>query len=120
MAKKEKQTAPAEKIALYEKLIATTPELERKGDTIPYTSHNGNMFSYLSKDGVMALRLDEKTREEFIKKHKAKLMEAYGIVQKEYVAVPDALLKKTSELKKYLAKSYAYVQTLKAKPTKKK
>jgi hypothetical protein len=39
---------------------------------------------------------------------------------KEYVAVPDALLKKTSELRKYLAMSYEYAQTLKAKPTKKK
>ncbi len=38
---------------------------------------------------------------------------------KEYVAVPDALLKKTRELQKYLELSYAYAKTLKPKPTKK-
>ena len=37
----------------------------------------------------------------------------------EYVAVPDALLKKTKELQKYLQVSYEYALTLKAKPTKK-
>ena len=38
----------------------------------------------------------------------------------EYVAVPDALLKNTKELNKYLAVSYEYARTLKPKPTKKK
>ncbi|MGA7558020.1 MAG: hypothetical protein WCF61_12460 [Terriglobales bacterium] len=38
---------------------------------------------------------------------------------KEYVAVPDALLKNTKELQKYLEFSYEYVQTLQPKPTKK-
>ncbi len=38
---------------------------------------------------------------------------------KEYVAVPDALLKKTSELAKYLDLSYEYAKTLKPKPSKK-
>jgi hypothetical protein len=35
-------------------------------------------------------------------------------------AVPDALLKNTKELQKYLELSYAYVKTLKPKATKKK
>jgi len=48
------------------------------------------------------------------------LHEAYGIVQKEYVTVPDALLAKTNELKKYLDVSYEYVKSLKPKPTTKK
>ena len=39
---------------------------------------------------------------------------------KEYVEVPDALLEKTRELKKYFDLSYAYVGSLKPKPTKKK
>lgn len=38
---------PAEKIALYEKLLATIPGIERKGATMPYTSLNGNMFSFI-------------------------------------------------------------------------
>ncbi|MGD0224837.1 MAG: hypothetical protein ABSF71_21115 [Terriglobia bacterium] len=39
---------------------------------------------------------------------------------KEYVAVPDALLRNTTELQKYLALSYAYVKTLKPETAKKK
>ncbi len=39
---------------------------------------------------------------------------------KEYVTVPDSLLKNTKELQKYLEASYQYAQTLKPKPTKKR
>ena len=121
MSAKKKSPIPAEKVELYEKLLATIPEIERKGADNPYTSLNGNMFSLLlSPEGRMALRLPEDEREQFLKKHKTKLFEAYGTVMKEYVAVPDSLLKKTRELQKYLGLSYAYAMTLKPKPTKKK
>jgi hypothetical protein len=69
----KKASAPADKVKLYEKLVATIPEVQRKGATHPYTALNGNMFSYLHPSGSMA----------------------YGAVQKEYVTVPDALLKNT-------------------------
>jgi hypothetical protein len=118
MATKSKPSPPpADKIALYEKVVAQFPEVERKGDNVPYTSLNGNMFSYLHKDGIMALRLPEKAREDFLKEHKAKLMEAYGIVQKEYVAVPAKLLADSKAMRKYFAFSYEYVKSLKPKPT---
>jgi hypothetical protein len=115
---KELAAAPAATVALYEKLIATNPQVERKGATIPYTSLNGHMFSMLTKAGKVALRLPEDAREAFLKKYKTKLCEQYGVVQKEYVEVPDALLAKTRELKKYFDISFAYVSTLKPKPTK--
>jgi len=108
-----------ETIALYDKLIATHPEIERKGAANPYTSLNGNMFTMLSPSGVMALRLPEDEREKFLKKHKAKLFEAYGAVMKEYVAVPESLLRNTTEMKKYLSVSYDYAKTLKPKATSK-
>jgi hypothetical protein len=38
---------------------------------------------------------------------------------KEYAEVPDALLEHTSDLSKYVEMSYAYVGSLKPKPTKK-
>jgi hypothetical protein len=113
-------SANADNLALYEKLIATNPNIERKGATHPYTSLNGNMFSYLHPSGRLALRLPVEEREQFLKKYKATLFEAYGVVQKEYVTVPDALLKNTKELRKYFDLSYRYVQTLKPKPSPKK
>ena len=111
---------PTDKLELYEKLVATIPGVPRKGAAVPYTSVNGHMFSYLSKRGTLSLRLPEQTREEFLKKYKTTLTKQYGIVQKEYVEVPDALLKKTSELKKYFALSFSYVSSLKPKPTTRK
>jgi hypothetical protein len=39
---------------------------------------------------------------------------------KENVTVPDSLLKKTNELRKYFEISCAYIKTSKPKPTKKK
>jgi TfoX/Sxy family transcriptional regulator of competence genes len=117
---KPARTAPSEKLALYEKLVATNPKVERKGDTIPYTSLNGHMFSYLSKEGKLALRLPPEDREAFLQKYKARLCEAYGRVQPEYVEVPDSLLASTRELKKFFDSSYEYVSSLKAKPITKK
>jgi len=106
---------------LYEKLVATNPSVERKGATVPYTSLNGHMFSYLSKEGKLVLRLPATEREAFLKKYKAKLCDAYGVVQPEYVEVPDSLLESTRELKKHFDCSYAYVGSLKPKaPTRKK
>jgi len=55
------------------------------------------MFSYLSKQAGAAAAVRE--RDAFLKKYKAKLCEAYGIVQAEYVEVPDSLLSSTRELK---------------------
>jgi hypothetical protein len=119
MAKKKLVASPNEE--LYDKLIATHPEIERKGAANPYTSLNGHMFSLLlGPEGVMALRLPEDEREKFLKKYNTKLYEAYGAVMKEYVTVPGALLKNTRTLEKYLAISYGYVRTLKPKATAKK
>lgn len=117
--KKEEKAIPADKLALYDKLIKTHPDIERKGIKLPYTSFNGNMFTFLSEAGVLAIRLPKEEREAFLKKYATTLMESHGAVMKEYVAVPDTLLKNTKELKRYLDISYEYVKTLKPKPQKK-
>ena len=91
----------AASLALYEKLVATNPKVERKGATMPYTSLNGHMFSLLTREGWLAIRLPSDVREAFLKKYKTKLCVQYGTVMKEYVEVPDALLSKTTELRKY-------------------
>ncbi len=107
----------AAKLELYERLVATNPSVERKGATTPYTSRNGHMFSFMTKTGTLALRLLAEKREAFLRRHKTKLCEQHGTVMKEYVEVPDALLRKTRELKRVFDVSYAYVSALKPKPT---
>jgi hypothetical protein len=111
---KKSKIAPAT-LELYEKLIATNPEIERKGDVHPYTSVNGHMFTYLDQTGTLGMRLPQDELEAFLKKYKTKLFESYGVVKKDYATVPDSLLKNTKELKKYLQISYRYTKTLKPK-----
>jgi hypothetical protein len=121
MSGRKKSSAPDDRLAYYEKLImAANPAIERKGATHPYTSLNGHMFSYLHPSGAMALRLPGADRARFLKKYNTTLFEAYGIVQKEYVRVPDELLARTKELLEYFEASYRYVGALKPKPGKKK
>jgi hypothetical protein len=112
--------APPEQVAHYERLLATLPAFQRKGAAMPYTSLNGNMFTILGADGVMGLRLSPSDREAFVAAHGAGLYEAYGAVMKEYAAVPPALLADTAALAPWLAKSWAYAQTLKPKATTRK
>ena len=111
---------PQDKIDLYDQLIASNPDIERKGVSNPYTSVNGHMFTHLGKTGSLGIRLPKEEREAFLEKFNTSLYESYGAIMKEYVTVPDDLLENTQELKGYLEISYAYTKSLKPKPTKKK
>jgi hypothetical protein len=70
MASTKTSNIPAAKLELYEKLVATIPAIERKGDVHPYTSANGHMFSYLDQSGAMGLRLPKDEVESFLEKYK--------------------------------------------------
>jgi hypothetical protein len=107
------------KLNLFRQLVKTNPDIELKGATVPYTSVHGHMFSYLEKDGSFGLRLPEKEREEFLRIYKTILFVSYGRVKKEFVLVPDVLLKNTEELKPFFDLSYDYVKSLNPKSSKK-
>src|SRR5579863_7054366 len=114
-AKQAQSNIPQEKIELYNKLVATNPAIERKGATVPYTSYNGHMFSYLEKDGSLGLRLPPDVLEIFLKKYKTTLFKSYGIIKKEFALVPDELFKNTKELKPFFNISFEFVRSLKPK-----
>jgi hypothetical protein len=112
---KSKCSISAETLELYEKLVATNPEVERKGAAVPYTSANGTMFSFLTAQGTLALRLPPDQLEPFFKKFKTTHPVAYGKVMKDWAAVPDSLLPKTKELKKYFDLSFQHAVNNKSK-----
>jgi hypothetical protein len=111
----KKSKIPPAQLDLYEKLIATIPAIERKGAVHPYTSLNGHMFTYLDQTGTLGIRLAPDQVESFLKKYKTTMFESYGVVKKDWVTVPDSLLKNTKDLKKYLEASLAHAKTLKSK-----
>ena len=116
MAKSE---ATEQTLQLYEDLLASVG-LEQKGKNMPYTSMNGNMYSFVAKEGYVAIRLSELDKDEFMKKYNAGPAISYGATMRGYVHVPDKLLKNTEELSVYMKKSIEFAKTLKPKATKKK
>ena len=112
---KPKSSIPAGTLALYEKLVAANPYVERKGATVPYTSTNGTMFSFLTATGTLALRLPPDQLEPFFKKFDTTHPIAYGKVMKDWAAVPDSLLAKTPELRKYFDLSFQHARDKKSK-----
>ena len=114
-----KTEIPPEALERYDHLIHERPHLERKGVGLPYTSVNGHMFTFLSAEGVLGLRLPTEQREEFLKKWDTSLFVAHGAVLKEYVVVPDELFRNTGEVLKYVDLSYRYAVGLKPKKPRK-
>lgn len=117
--KKAKSNIPPKKLEQYKKMINAFPSIEMKGATMPYTSINGHMFSFLDKEGMLGLRLPKEERAKFIDEHKTTLCEAHGTVLKEYVLVPDDLFVVIKKVEKYFSISIEYVTNLKPKSTKK-
>lgn len=107
-------------LAQFEKLVATIPNLERKGKTMPYTSVNGHMFSFLDKEGQLSIRLPEDVRNAFIAQYNTALSIQHGRVMKEYTLVPEKLLHDIQALASFFLASHAYTSSLKPKPSKKK
>ena len=114
-ASKKKDYPNEELLERYENLIAEFPKVERKGKTMPYTSVNGHMFSFLDKEGRLSLRLKENMRNELIEKYKAELSVQHGRIMKEYLIIPKILLGNFKDLKGYFKASYDYTCSLKPK-----
>lgn len=108
---------PPAQLAYYERLIDSTPGIVRKGVTLPYTSRNGHMFSFLDASGSMAMRLPPDARQDFIARYESSLAVQHGHTMKEYVVVPVSLLERTNELAPWLARSHDWIGTLKPKST---
>ena len=113
-----KSAATEETLQLYANLLASIG-LEQKGKNMPYTSMNGNMYSFVAKEGYVGIRLGKNDFDEFIRKYGAKQAISYGAKMHEYVHVPEEVLKQTDVLSVYMQKSHEYAKTLKPKPTKK-
>jgi len=104
--------------SLYIKLMSSDPRAELRGKALGYTSMNGHMYSFITKEqDAVALRLPKEEREAFLKKYRTTLVEQYGVVMKEYVRISPRLLAKTRELAAYVTSSVDYIASLKPKPT---
>jgi len=105
-------------INLYNDMLASIPEAVRKGKTTPYTSMNGNMYSFVSKEGEIALRFGKEDLEKFVKEYNTKDCIQYGAVMRGYAEIPESVYSNKTELERYFRLSFENATTLKPKPTK--
>ena len=109
---KAKYLGPADRLALYEGLVASVEGVERKGAANPYTSRNGYMTSFIDKEGEVSIRLDTAEREKFIQQYESRISVQYGKNMPEFVVVPDDLLERPDEIGPWFALSWEWVGTL--------
>ena len=119
-AKKSETSAYGNRDALtrYENLVAKFG-VERKGAKNPYTSINGNMFSFLTPEGDLAVRLSDADRAAFTKKFGERPCIQYGAVMREYVQLPSEVFHNARSASSWFKKSVEYSRALKPKATKK-
>lgn len=86
-----------------------------KGAKNPYTSRNGHMFSFLTAEGTMAIRLPDDLADEFRSTYDSGPVTQYGSVMKGYVSVPDDLLSNAEELGRWFTRSNEWIGTLEPK-----
>jgi len=121
MSPKPKPQMPEKTLAEYTAAVKATPGAELKGASMPYTSLAGNMYSFLDKKGVCALRLGKADREAFNQEFATNFyVHETGAVMQEYVTVPPTLLGDLKTVGGWFKKSLTYARTLKPKATTKK
>ena len=98
---------------------AASSDAAIKGAKNPYTSHNGHMFSFLTPEGTLALRLSDELGEEFQSLHESGPVMQYGSVMRGYVSVPEDLLAEPAGLAAWFDKARSWIDSLPPKPTKK-
>lgn len=101
----------------YRSLVAEFSGIEVKGKANPYTSMNGNMFSFLDKSGALCLRYSKADRSAFVDEHKSAPVEQYGAIMKEYVKVPEHIAAVPTALRACFEKCVTYAESLPAKAT---
>jgi hypothetical protein len=109
---KAKYQGPADRLALYEELVASVEGVERKGAANPYTSRNGYMTSFIDKEGEVSLRLSRADQVEFIERYDSRIPVQYGKDMPDFAVVPADLLERADELRPWFMKSWDFVGSL--------
>lgn len=101
----------------YRAIVGAGGHGEVKGKANPYTSINGNMFSFLDKSGTLCLRLSKPNREAFVEQHGGEPVVQYGAVMKDYVAVPESVAEDRETVQACFEKCFSHAASLPAKST---
>ena len=102
-------------VDLFQSVMPGAPAVQRKMFGYPAGFVNGNMFMGLFQES-MILRLPTGPREEFLNDHGAKIFEPMaGRPMREYVEVPQSVMRDNKKLTAWVARAYEYGASLKPK-----
>ena len=99
----------------YDEIVAQCDKIERKGKTVPYTSANGHMFSFINKESEFGIRFSKEVQENYIEKFNSGLFHSHNSVMKGYVLIPADVFADDKLMIDLLNESYDYVMSLPSK-----
>lgn len=102
-------------LTLYDQAVEKCPRFERKGKTMPYTSSNGHMFSFLNKAGELGIRFSKDVQKKYLQDLETTTFESYGATMRGYILIPDQVLGDMDLLVDLLNEGYDYVMSLEPK-----
>jgi TfoX/Sxy family transcriptional regulator of competence genes len=110
--------SPRQLVATFDEVMPGPPATKRKMFGFPAGFVNGNMFMGLFEDS-MILRLPAELREELIQLHGAKPFAPMpGRVMKEYVALPESLIRDREQLSSWVGRALVHGESLPPKAAK--
>jgi len=119
MPKGSEYPGPPEALECYLALVEASGNGEVKGAKNPYTSRNGHMFSFLDREGALALHLSKELEEEFRSSYESGPVIQYNSTMRGYSSVPPELFDDPVTLGEWYDRSWEWIGTLKPKATKK-
>lgn len=87
----------------------------RKGKTMPYTSHNGHMFTLYNKAGEMGIRFSKEKQKEYFLKYDTSYFISYGAKMQGYILLTENMFKDEQLIVRLILESYSYIETLEPK-----
>ena len=115
-----KYPGPPEALVQYTAVVETARvDAEVKGSKNPYTSRNGHMYSFITPEGTMALRLSDELADEFSANYATGEVRQYGAVMRGYVSIPDDLFADTAAIADWFQRSHDWIGSLPPKAAKK-
>jgi len=104
-----------ERLKIYDEIVSQCPDIVRKGKSVPYTSANGHMFSFINKAGDLGMRFSLEDQDKYMNEFSTSFFESHGATMKGYILITDAMLKDKDLLIRLLRESHNYVKSLKSK-----
>ena len=108
----DRYPGPATALDRYRTVVDAFGRCEVKGAKNPYTSRHGHMFSFLTPDGGMALRLPDDRIEAFFEAYDSGPVSQYGKTMRGYVSIPEDLFSSPDRLLPWLEAAWKWIGTL--------